>query len=236
MSEPPPWRAEPVSFTRRGGRLTDRQQRAWDALAPTCVVDLPRWGASTSVDPGFELDAIATFGREAPLVVEIGSGKGDSLLAAAAAHPGMNFLGIEVYLPGVADTLVAVQRQEVANVRLAVVNAPEALATLLPAHGVDELWTWFPDPWHKKRHVKRRLITVEFCSLVARVLTPSGTWRIATDWADYAEWIADVLARSPDLGGGRVQRFAGRTATRFERKGLRVGRTIHDFAATPTAT
>lgn len=231
---PPPWRTEPVSFTRRGGRLDGRQQHAWDVLGPTMVVEVPRWGASTSVDPNATFDIVGAFGRDAPLIVEIGSGRGDSLVAAATARTDTNFLGVEVYVPGVADTLDAAQRQDVTNLRLAVVNAPEALATFLPAGSVDELWTWFPDPWHKKRHFKRRLITVEFCSLVARVLTPSGTWRIATDWLDYAEWITEVLRESADVDGGPVERFAGRAETRFERKGVRAGREISDFAATPT--
>jgi tRNA (guanine-N7-)-methyltransferase len=220
-----------VSFTRRGGRLTDRQQSAWDELAATHVLDVPRWGASTSVDPSFELDVVAAFGRQAPLVIEIGSGRGDSLVAAAAAAPGVDFLGLEVYKPGVAHTLVTMRTHGIANVRLAMVNAPEALATMLPAKSVREVRTWFPDPWHKARHHKRRLITVAFTELIARVLEPTGVWRIATDWDDYAEWIAEVLASSPFVAGGPVPRFAGRTETRFERKGLTAGRHIRDFEA-----
>ena len=227
----PKWRTEPVSFTRRGGRLTERQQAAWDELAATCVIDVPRFGPSTSVDPSFQLDVRAAFGRSAPLVVEIGSGRGDALVAAAKAQPEINFLGLEVYVPGVAQTLASMRRVGVHNVRLAIVNAPEAFATMLPAASVHEVRTWFPDPWHKKRHYKRRLITVEFTELVARVLEPGGAWRIATDWDDYAEWITDVLATSPFVEGGPVSRFGGRVETRFERKGLAAGRVIHDFEA-----
>ena len=204
-------------------------------MSATYVIDVPRWGASTSVDPSAALDVRAAFGREAPLIVEIGSGRGDSLVTAAAAQPDVDFLGLEVYIPGVADTLLSMRRHDVTNVRMAIVNATEALATFLPAHSVDELWTWFPDPWHKKKHFKRRLITTEFCELIARVLRPSGTWRIATDWQDYADWIEDVLAASPHVDGGRAGRFDGRFETRFEAKGVRVGRVIHDFSATPTA-
>ena len=136
-------------------------------------------------------------------------------------------------MPGVAQTLVTARHVGVTNVRLAIVNAAEALATMLPEHSVDELWTWFPDPWHKAKHHKRRLVTVPFTALVARVLAPGGTWRMATDWADYAEQMADVLATSPHVQGGVVERHDGRAMTRFEAKGLAVGRTITDLAARP---
>src|SRR5687768_18208261 len=138
------WRAEPVSFIRRGGRLTERQQRAWDDLHVTHVVDVPRRGPSTSVDPDFRLDAEALFGRRAPLVVEIGSGRGEALVAAAAMHPEQDFLGLEVYVPGVAQTLVTMRDHGVNNLRLAVVNATEALATRLTPAPVRWLRTSFP--------------------------------------------------------------------------------------------
>jgi tRNA (guanine-N7-)-methyltransferase len=230
------WRSEPVSFIRRGGRLTVRQQRAWDELHASHVVDVPRHGPSTSVDPDFRLDTASVFGRRAPLVVEIGSGRGEALVAAAAEHPDHDFLGLEVYVPGVAQTLVTMRHQGVTNIRLAVVNATEALATMLAPASVRELWTWFPDPWHKKRHHKRRLVTVPFTRLVARVLEPGGTWRMATDWDDYAEVAADVLAASPYVDGGPVPRHEGRALTRFESKGVAAGRSIHDLAARPTLT
>ena len=232
----PAFRSEPVSFARRGGRLTDRQQRAWRDLAPTHVVDVPRHGTDTSVDPEFRLDVEAAFGRRAPLVVEIGSGRGEALVAGAAQHPDRDFLGLEVYLPGVAQTLVTMRHRGVTNIRLAVVNAAEALATTLAAASVAELWTWFPDPWHKTRHHKRRLVTVPFTELVARVLEPGGTWRFATDWEDYATVAAEVLATTPHLEGGPVERFAERPLTRFERKALDAGRAVHDLAARPTLT
>lgn len=224
-------RTEPVSFIRRGGRLTDRQQTAWDELANTYVLELPRNGPSTSVDPDHRLDAAAVFGRTAPLIVEIGSGRGEALVAAAAAQPGVNFLGLEVYRPGIAQTLVTMRHEGVANVRLAIVNAPEALETMIAPASVQELRTWFPDPWHKARHHKRRLITEAFARRVAQVLEPAGVWRIATDWADYADWITDVLATSDVITGGPTERFDGRPVTRFERKGLTAGRAIHDFTA-----
>jgi tRNA (guanine-N7-)-methyltransferase len=232
----PTWRTQPVSFIRRGGRLTERQQVAWDALAAAHVIDVPRSGPSTSVDPGFRLDPTTTFGRSAPLIIEIGTGRGEALVAAAQQHPDINFLGLEVYIPGVAQTLQTMRRLGVENIQLAIVNAPEAFATMVPASSVREVRTWFPDPWHKARHHKRRLITAGFTELVARVLEPAGVWRIATDWDDYAEWIAEALATSPFVEGGRVQRFADRPVTRFEARGVAAGRVIHDFEARPRDT
>ena len=232
----PTYRTEPVSFTRRGGRLTDRQQKAWDDLHDSHVVDVPRHGPSTSVDPDFRLDAEAVFGRVAPLVVEIGSGRGEALVAAAARQPEWDFLGLEVYVPGVAQTLVTMRHQGVDNVRLAIVNATEALSTMLAPASVRELWTWFPDPWHKKRHHKRRLVTVPFTGLVARVLEPDGVWRFATDWDDYAEVAAEVLAASRHVEGGPVDRYDGRVMTRFERKGIDAGRAIYDLMARPATS
>jgi tRNA (guanine-N7-)-methyltransferase len=229
--EPPRFRREPVSFTRRGGRLTEKQQSAWDELASTYVLDVPRSGPSTSVDPEWRVDPRVTFGREAPLVVEIGSGRGENVVAAAQDRPDVDFLAVEVWVPGVAQTLVQMRATGVTNVRLAVANATELLGTALEPGSVHELWTWFPDPWHKKRHTKRRLVTVPFTELVARVLEPGGTWRMATDWADYAEQVAEVLAETPHLEGAAVERFDGRVLTKFEQKGLDKGRVIHDFAA-----
>ncbi|MEJ7633871.1 tRNA (guanosine(46)-N7)-methyltransferase TrmB [Aeromicrobium sp.] len=230
--EPRPYRTEPVSFTRRGGRLTERQQGAWDTMSTTYVLEVPRHGTNTSIDPSYVLDIPATYARTAPLVLEIGSGRGEALVHAAAAHPELDFLGLEVYVPGVAQTLVTMRHTGVTNVRLMIVNAAEALSTMLPPGSVRELRVWFPDPWHKTRHHKRRLVTPEFAALAARVLEPGGTWRLATDWEDYAEQIRSVVAASPDFDGGDWSpRFEGRPQTRFEGKGLDVGRTIRDVAA-----
>ncbi|MFT4189404.1 MAG: tRNA (guanosine(46)-N7)-methyltransferase TrmB [Aeromicrobium sp.] len=226
------FRTTPVSFTRRGGRLSERQQRAWDALAEEMVLDWPGAGPSTSVDPAFVFDQAATFGRETRLVVEVGSGRGEVIAHAAAQDRATDFLGLEVYKPGVAHTLIGIRNHELTNVRLAIVNAAEVLATTLPEGSVDELWVHFPDPWHKKRHHKRRLVTPEFAGLAARVLRPGGVWRLATDWAEYAEQMAEVVAASPDFDGGPSERWEGRVLTRFEAKGIAAGRAIHDLTAT----
>lgn len=231
----PPYRSSPVSFSRRGGRLGERQQRAWDELADDYVIDVPRAGPSTSVDPDFRLDLPELFGRAAPVVLEIGSGYGETLAHAAAAHRDVDFLAFEVYIPAVAQSLLHIRRENLTNIRLAVVNAPEMLTTALEPESLDELRIWFPDPWHKTKHNKRRLITAEFAELAARVLPVGGTWRIATDWEHYAEQIAGVLAGSPDFEGGACERFDGRPVTRFETKGLAKDRVIHDFCATRVA-
>lgn len=224
-------RPQPVSFARRGTRLTARQQLVWDELASDFVLEVPRDAASTSVESGASLDLDATFGRRAPLIVEIGTGSGEALCAAAEATPQINFLGLEVWPPGIAQSLMRVRRLGLENVRQAVVNAPEALATWLPENSADEVRIWFPDPWPKKRHNKRRLITEEFTELVARVLRPDGCLRIATDWADYAQQIDEVIANSAVLTGGPCDRFDGRPLTKFEQKGIEAGRLIHDFCA-----
>ncbi len=228
-----PHRTTPLSFTRRGGRLKERQQRVWDEIGERFVLDVPRAGASTSVDPEVRFDATATFGRQAPLVVEIGSGHGDTVCAAALARPDVDFLALEVWIPGLAQTLLTIRREGIENVRVAEVNAPEALATWLPEHGVRELHTWFPDPWHKLKHHKRRMITVPFTRQVARVLEPGGVWRMATDWADYADQMERVIAESDAVEGGRCDRYEGRPVTRFENKGIAKGREIHDLQARP---
>lgn len=231
--EPSPYRAQPVSFTRRGGRISERQQSAWDEIADTFVLEAPDNGISTSIDPAYVFDQQAAFGRTAPLVVEIGSGRGEAIVHAAQAHPDWDFLGLEVYVPGVASTLVTMRHQGVTNVRLMVVNAAEALETMLAPESVHELRIWFPDPWHKKRHNKRRLITPGFAELAARVLVPGGVWRMATDWQDYADQMREVLAGADDFdfSGDWAPRFDERPLTRFEGKGLRVDRDIRDLMA-----
>jgi tRNA (guanine-N7-)-methyltransferase len=131
---------------------------------------------------------------------------------------------------------------ELDNLRLVQANAAELLATALPEGSVDELWVFFPDPWHKARHHKRRLVTPEFARLAARVLRPGGTWRLATDWVEYAEQMLDVGEASADFdnlhGAGQVApRFDGRVLTSFEKKGTEAGRTVTDlvFVRTPAA-
>jgi tRNA (guanine-N7-)-methyltransferase len=228
------FRTDIVSFVRRSGRLNPRQQRAWDDHAEQFVLDVPRAAARTSVDPTFVLDAAATFGRSAPLVVEIGSGLGDAVVHAAEAAPDRDFVAVEVYTPGLAQTVLRATQRGLTNIRLVQANAAEVLATTLPEGSVDELWIFFPDPWHKARHHKRRLVTPAFADLAARALRPGGTWRLATDWAEYADQMLDVVGAHPAFEnvhgpGALAPRFEGRVLTSFEAKGQRAGREIADL-------
>ncbi|MHA7141087.1 MULTISPECIES: tRNA (guanosine(46)-N7)-methyltransferase TrmB [unclassified Arthrobacter] len=191
--------SQPVSFVRRGSRLQGRRRQAWAEL-DGFVVDVPRSTmADTSVDPEYRFDAAAEFDRDAPLVVEVGSGLGEAITHAAELQPDFNFLALEVYKPGLAQTLLRIEQKGLTNVRIAQANAAEALATMLPEGSVSELWVFFPDPWHKTRHRKRRLVKADFADVAARVLAPGGLWRLATDWSDYAVQMRDVLDASDDF-------------------------------------
>lgn len=225
------YRTEPVSFSRRGGAMNTRQQRAWDALADSHILDIPRLGTSTSVDPAHRFDSETAFGRKAPLVVEIGSGRGEAIIKAAVENPDTDFLALEVYIPGIAQTLVSIQNREIANIRIALINASEALDTMIEPASVDELWVFFPDPWRKLRHHKRRLVTSSFATKAARVIKPGGAWRLATDWQHYADQMHAVLSGSPDFAfeDEWAPRFDGRIVTRFEARGTTVGRSIRDL-------
>jgi tRNA (guanine-N7-)-methyltransferase len=213
---------EVLSYSRRGSRFGTRQERAWARRRQDW------WIPDTAVDrPGFDLRD--WFGRSAPLVVEIGSGVGESLAALAAARPSYDVLGIEVWLPGVADTFHRLEEAGVDNVRLLSVDAVWSMEHLLRPDSVSELWTFFPDPWPKVRHHKRRIVDASFAALAASRLAPGGSWRLATDWADYADRMVAVLGAQPGLIGGVTERWTERPVTRFERKGVEAGRSITDL-------
>jgi tRNA (guanine-N7-)-methyltransferase len=214
---------EVLSYARRGSRFTERQQRHWDAHAAEWVIP-----DEAVDDPGFDLTA--WFGREAPLIVEIGSGVGEATGPLAAARPDCNVLAFEVWRPGIAEALGRVAAAGAEHVRFLGIDAVWSLEHLLGPGGVHELWTFYPDPWPKKRHHKRRLITPAFAALAADRLEPGGTWRLATDWSEYARHIRDVLDAVPALDGGPVDRWVDRPSTRFERRGLAAGRTPTDLA------
>lgn len=213
---------EVLSYSRRGSRFTPSQQAAWDEhhqvwVIPDEVVD----------QAGFSLHR--WFGRSAPLIVEIGSGVGEATTALAASRPAYDVLALEVWRPGMASTLERLAAAGVDNVRLCGVDAVWFLEHLVPADGLAQLWTFFPDPWPKTRHHKRRLITPRFAALAASRLADDAEWRLATDWADYAEQMVAVLDAEPLLEGGPVERWVERPITKFERKGLVAGRTITDL-------
>src|SRR6185312_12075524 len=153
--------------------------------------------------------------REAPLIVEIGSGVGEATAALAAARPSYDVVALEVWRPGVAHTLGLLADAGAGNVRLLSVDAIWCLEHLFGAGEVSELWTFFPDPWPKKRHHKRRLVTPDVAALVSSRLRPGGTWRLATDWADYAGQMRAVLDAEPALDGGPVPRWEERPVTKF---------------------
>ena len=223
-----------MSFVRRSGRMSDAQERAWSELAPRYVIDVPRDRAATSILPDSTLDPAAVWGREAPLIAEIGSGQGHAIVHAATANPGTDFLAIEVFRAGLARTMLDADRAGAGNLRLVEANAPEVLQHLLPEASVDELWVFFPDPWHKKKHTKRRLVAEGFGAIAARALKDDGMLRLATDWEDYALQMRAVMSAAPlfeaAFEGEWAPRFEGRALTAFERKGARVGRDIRDLS------
>jgi tRNA (guanine-N7-)-methyltransferase len=216
---------EVLTYARRGSRFSPAQQAAWEAHSGQW------WIPDEAVDaPGFSWSS--WFGREAPLIVEIGSGVGEATAALAASRPAYDVLAFEVWRPGVAEGLGRVARAGATNVRFCSVDAVWSMEHLVAPGTLSELWTFFPDPWHKKRHHKRRLVAAEFARLAASRLEPDGRWRLATDWADYAEQMVEVLDAEPALVGGVVPRWDERPVTKFERKGLAAGREITDLLYT----
>ncbi len=214
---------EVLTYARRGSRFTPRQQAAWTAYAERW------WLPDEAVDePGFSLSGL--FGRDAPLIVEIGPGIGESTVALAAARPDHDVVAFEVWRPGVAETLGRVGEAGLTNVRLLSVDAVWSIEHLVEPGSLAGLWTFFPDPWHKVRHHKRRLVTPRFAALAASRLAPGAEWRLATDWAHYAEQMVEVLDAEPLLTGGVVDRWDERPVTKFERKGIAVDRDITDLA------
>jgi tRNA (guanine-N7-)-methyltransferase len=212
------------SFVTRSGRITDAQQRALEQL-------WPKYGIEFQSAP---LDLAATFGRTAPRVAEIGFGNGENLTALAAAHGDRDFLGIEVHRSGVGRVMLAAEEQRLSNIRVVCHDAVEVLEHQIPLHSLDEVLLLFPDPWPKKRHHKRRLVQSPFVELVAARLTPSGLFRLATDWQPYAEHMLEVLSACPqlqNLSADRtfVPRPEERAPTRFEKRGERLGHGVWDL-------
>lgn len=262
-----------VSYVRRSGHIDLRLQRAWERYHEQFLRDATLRANAQQLDSAQEAEHAnvsvpeafvcgseliqEVWGNDNPLTVEVGSGQGENIVAAAAEHPERNFLGLEVYTAGLAHTMLMAGKQGITNLRLAQVNATELFAAFEQG-SLDEVWTFFPDPWPKMKHHKRRIIQPDFARDVARSLRPGGVWRIATDIDDYALHIHEVVddcsalhnrgaitvslplehvgkgtaALARELQHGdflESRRFEGRIVTNFERKGLDAGRTIHDF-------
>ncbi len=214
------------SFVMRVGRMTSGQERALEDL-------WPRFGVDYSPSP-LSLDDL--FGRRAPRTLEIGFGNGEHLAQLAAAHPERDFVGIEVHRPGVGHLLMLAGASNVTNLRVSVHDAVEVLDRQIPPASLDEVLVLFPDPWHKKRHHKRRLIQPAFAELMASRIVAGGVLRLATDWEDYALQMLEVLRGAGPLftnlspTGDWVARPEERAPTRFEKRGARLGHGVWDLA------
>lgn len=206
------------SYVRRAGRLTSGQRRALDEL-------WPRWGVAA---PEGSLDCPDLFQRDAPTLLEIGFGDGEVLLETATRHPEWNCLGVEVHEPGIGHCLLGIADRKLTNVRLIHADAIDVLQRWLGPGSLARVHLFFPDPWHKKRHHKRRIVQPEFIDKLARVLQPGGTLRTATDWAPYAEHMSEVMQGRGDFA--QTEHDFERPLTKFEQRGRRMGHQISEFS------
>jgi tRNA (guanine-N7-)-methyltransferase len=210
------------SYVLRQGRMSPAQQRACDTL-------LPRWGVEFRPAP---LDYASVFGRRAPVTLEIGFGMGETTAAIAAAQPDVDFVGVEVHLPGVGALLRQVEAQGLANVRVIRHDAVEVVDAMIAPASLAAIHVYFPDPWPKKRHHKRRLLNAGFVHALAERLAPGGYLHVATDWAPYADEVLATLATEPLLANA-VAGFAPpppwRPQTKFELRGRKLGHDVFDL-------
>lgn len=210
------------SFVVRAGRMGTGQRRALDALGPRYCLPF-----AAEV-----LDFDTAFGRRAPVVLEIGFGMGDATAEVACAEPGLNLLGVEVHEAGVGALLRHIGERGFAHVRIVQHDAVEVLRHMVPAGSLEAIHIWFPDPWPKKRHHKRRLLQAPFVALAASRLRPGGVLHAATDWEPYAQQMLEVLGAEPALRNrapGFAPRPERRPLTKFERRGLELGHGVWDL-------
>ncbi|OUR82100.1 tRNA (guanosine(46)-N7)-methyltransferase TrmB [Cycloclasticus sp. 46_120_T64] len=210
------------SFVKREGRLTPGQQSAIDT-------GWPQFG----LDPTQAINTSELFANDNPVTLEIGFGNGDSLATMAAAEPNRNFIGIEVHRPGVGHLLRLVLEKGLSNVRVFDTDAIEVLQQAIPDHSLDCVQLFFPDPWHKKRHHKRRIVRADFLDLIHRKLQTSGKFHAATDWQHYAEHMLETLNAHPHFNNASSSDYSERPEhrplTKFENRGLRLGHGVWDL-------
>lgn len=212
------------SFVLRAGRLTEGQKRALDKLWPVYGI---------KQEPGL-LDFESLFGNRKPVIMEIGFGNGEATWQMAQAHPEENYLGIEVHRPGVGHLLIKLHQHLLTNVRIACTDAVELIQDRVPPLSLDGVRIYFPDPWPKKRHHKRRLVQPSFIAMLASRMKARGILHLATDWEPYAQHMLEVMHNSPDFeslspGGGGVLKPDWRPATKYEERGERLGHRVFDL-------
>jgi tRNA (guanine-N7-)-methyltransferase len=218
-----PYQRRIRSFVLRQGRLTKGQERALQT-------GWPQFGVEYT---GQALDLVNTFGRgDSPKILEIGFGMGDATAKIAQTLPDSDFLAVEVHTPGVGGLLKLMQEGDISNIRIVQHDAVEVLQNMLADASLDGVHIFFPDPWHKKRHHKRRLIQAEFVQLLCSKLKAGAYIHVATDWQEYAEWVLEVLRAEPQLQNTAVdyaEKPAYRPLTKFENRGLKLGHGVWDL-------
>lgn len=212
------------SFVKREGRLTPGQQSAIKAGWPVF-----------GLNPNVQISPVELFGNDNPLTLEIGFGNGESLVCMAESNPDKNYIGIEVHRPGVGHLLRRVLEKQLSNIRVFNTDAIDVLQQAIPEHSLDSLQLFFPDPWHKKRHYKRRIVQTEFLNLIHSKLKVGGQFHAATDWENYAEHMMDTLHSHAGFINSN-KRYADRPKqrplTKFENRGLRLGHDVWDLIFT----
>lgn len=210
------------SFVLRAGRMSDAQRRSYETLAPQYCIPYEK----QTIDPS------TLFGKKQPIIVEIGFGMGSATALIAEQNPSINYIGIEVHRPGVGKLLWEIEKRGLKNIRIIEHDAVEVLQDMLPPASVDGFHVFFPDPWPKKRHHKRRLIKRPFTDLLVSRMKQGAYFYMATDWADYGTWALEELSATPGLENpynGFAPRQAWRPETKFEKKGLEKEHRVYEI-------